>query len=75
MPQNGIFENQNLWMKAGKGASYSCYRGVADLIKLMAGSLERILSYIHSMNRILAGGNALKVLGVTRSVNGAVRVV
>ena len=27
------------------------------------------------MNRTLAGGNALKALGFTRSVNGAVRVL
>src|SRR5215831_3024092 len=27
MPQNGIFENHNLWVKTAKGASHSCYRG------------------------------------------------
>src|SRR5215831_17124294 len=32
MPQNEAYENQNLWTKTGKEVSYSCYRGVADLI-------------------------------------------
>src|SRR5262249_48373441 len=37
--------------------------------------LEQVLAYMGSMNRILAGGNALKAWGLTRSVNGAVRIV
>jgi hypothetical protein len=36
MPQNEAFENQNLWTETGKGASHSCYRGVANLIHFMA---------------------------------------
>src|SRR5262249_37992815 len=37
--------------------------------------LEQVLAYIGSMNRIWAGGNALKAWGLTRSVNGAVCIV
>ena len=33
MPQNGVFENHNLWMKLGKGAFILATGGVADLIQ------------------------------------------
>jgi hypothetical protein len=44
MPQIEAYENRDLWMKTGKGASHFCYRGVAaDLIHFMAESLEQLL--------------------------------
>ena len=48
-----------------------------DLVEplLASGSSLTSLAYIGSMKRILAGGNALKALGCTRSSNEAVRVV
>src|SRR4030095_16783685 len=41
MPQNEANENRNLWIKTGKGASHSYYRGVANLIHFTAGRTPR----------------------------------
>jgi len=46
MPQNGAYENHNLWMKTGKGASHSCYRGVSDLIQLTTGQASELRNVV-----------------------------
>ena len=50
MPQIEVYENRNLWMDPGKGASHSCYRGVANLLQLTAGRLheENALRFIRA---------------------------
>src|SRR5262249_41691030 len=42
---------RNLWMKTAKGASHSCYRGVADLIQFTAERLGRVLEKLTSIER------------------------
>jgi hypothetical protein len=46
MPQDEAYENHNLSMKTGKGASQFCYRGVANLIQLMMGQANELWNVV-----------------------------
>src|SRR2546430_156393 len=50
-----------------------CPFGELDLCDQLRFKPDTVI-HIGSMNRIFAGGNALKALGLTRSVNAAFRV-
>src|SRR4029453_7466640 len=46
MPQNEAYENPNLCEKTAKGASHFCYRGLANLIQLMAGRVNELWNVV-----------------------------